>query len=623
MNPEASEAKILRFDGFDLDLASAELRKNGEPVKLQPQPARVLALLVRSRGRLVTRDEIRQQIWGDHTFVDFEQGLNFCIKQIRAALGDDAEKPRYIETLPRRGYRFLVSVEELAGAPAAETQGAVRETGGFRFWALTLASILILSAAAILIWRPSWFRRQGAGGRILIAVLPFQNLSGDAEQEYLSDGMTEEMITQLGGYSPQRFGVIARTSAMQYKHADKTVGQIGKELGVDYALEGSVRRAGDRVRISAQLIRVRDQTHLWAQTYERGIRDVLALQAEVARAIALEIDVQLRTPDRVNPAAMRQVKPDAYEAYLKGRYYCRTLTGAGVAKGIENLKRAIEEDPGYAPAHAALAEAYYALSNMQLNPREAMTQAKAEAAKALELDDSLAEAHAALGVVKAFYEWDWAGADAEFKRALDLDPAWAGAQGWYGAYLALMGRLDESRAELERARRLDPLSLSINSTMSLPLFLAGRYDEVIDQMHRALELDPGFYLAHVSLGIVHESKGEFDKAIEEFMKARQVDDSPEILALLGHTYALSGRKAEAESVIAQLQGMSKTRYVSPYDIALVYAGLGEKDQALKWLQRAYETRSEGMTNLKTDSRLNGLRSDPQFQNLLRLMNFPK
>jgi tetratricopeptide (TPR) repeat protein len=293
-----------------------------------------------------------------------------------------------------------------------------------------------------------------------------------------------------------------------------------------------------------------------------------------------------------------------------------------VEKGIKYLQRAIEEDPGYAPAYAALAEAYYALSNMQLNPREAMTQAKEAAIKALEMNSTLAEAHAALGVVKAFYEWDWRGAEVEFKRALEFDPAWAGAQGWYGAYLALMGRLDESKAELERARRLDPLSLSINSTMGLPLYLAGQYDQVIDQMRKTLELDPNFYMAHISLGLVYESKGEPDSAIAEFQKARQLDDSPEILAYLGRTYALAGRRREAEKVIAELQEISKKRYVSPYDIAIIYAGLGQKDQALEWLRKAYESRAEGMCNLKTDPRLNDLRSDPRFQELLRLMNFP-
>jgi len=452
---------------------------------------------------LSPREEIRQQIWGDHTYVDFEQGLNFCVRQIRAALGDDAETPRYIETLPRRGCRFIAPVEEATGVGASGTPPPVARFRPYLrapwIGGLGLISVLILIVLAYLAWQRDWIRPRSRAGRILIAVLPFQNLGGDREQEYLSDGLTEEMITRFGGYNPELLGVIASTSAMRYKGSEKGIDRIGRELGVDYVLEGSLRRAGDRVRVSAQLIRVRDQTHLWAQTYERNLQDVLALQAELARTIAGEISIHLKTRGGPQPADTRPIKAEAYEAYLKGRYFCRNLTGGGVEKGVEYFKQTIAQEPGYAPAYAALAEAYYALSNMQLNPRDAMAQAKAAAARALELDDSLAEAHAALGLVKAFYEWDWPGAEREFMRALELNPGWAGAQGWYGAYLALMGRLEESKDELERARRLDPLSLSINSTTGLPLYLEGQYDRAAEQMLKTVELDPNFYLAHVSL----------------------------------------------------------------------------------------------------------------------------
>ena len=610
-----SPATVLRFGVFDFDLNTGELRKAGLRIKLQPQPARILAFLASRPGQLATREEIQAAVWGADAPIDIDQSLNFCIKQIRAALGDDPETPRYIETIPRRGYRFIGSVE------IPDRQTAVPPGIAARFRARTLvllSSLLALGAYAG--WR-YWLRPASQPqARVLLAVLPLDNLSGDPAQEYLSDGLTEEMIGQLGRLNPELLGVIARTSAIEYKRSHKGIAQIGRELGVEYVLEGSTRRAGNKVRVSVQLIQVKDQTHLWAETYDREVQDVLAMQADLARSVAREIGVTLAAR---RAGLSRPVSPEAYEAYLKGRHYFRSLTRQGLDKALQSYQAASEKDPNYAPTYAGMAEAYYALSNMHLDPREAMTKAKSAAMKALELDSTLAEAHSSLAVVKAFYELDLAGAEREFKRALELDPGWAGAQGWYGAFLAMMDRPDDAAAELERARQLDPLSLTINWTAALPAYVAGRFDEVITRTQKVLELDPNFHPAHIGLAVGYELKGDYAKAIAEYETARLQDDSPETAAFLARTLALAGRGEDARRMLNELKAISGRRYVSPYAVALIYEALGERDRAITWLEKAYESSAEGMINLKTDPRWSRMRSDPRFQNLVQRMRFPQ
>ncbi len=408
-----TRTSVFRFGAFELDLSSSELRKAGVRVKLPPQPFKVLALLARRPGELATRKEIQQQIWGSETFVDFEEGLNFCIKQIRTALGDDAEAPRYIETLPRRGYRFIAPVEE-PGHPA---------------------------------------------GRTMLAVLPFENLSGDSEQDYFSNGLTEEMITQLGRLQPERLSVIARTSAMTYKGSNKTVDQIGRELGVDYLLEGSVRREGDQVRITAQLIQVRDQAHLWAQSYDRNVSSILAVQGEVARAIAGEIKVAVTPEETRRLASARPVNPDAHEAYLKGRFHWYKLSRVHLDTALDYFQLALEKDPNYALAYVGIAYVWASRGDCGLVPsREAFPKVKAAALKARELDDTLAEVHELLANVRFFYEWDWGGAEREFQRAIQLNSNSAELRFYYSDFLISMRRPREWKAEIERALELDPFN---------------------------------------------------------------------------------------------------------------------------------------------------------------------
>lgn len=621
-NPEPA---VVCFAGFKLCLKSGELWKDSAAIKLPPQPSKVLVLLASHRGQLVTRDEIRQQVWGSETFVDFEQGLNSCIKQVRAALGDDPEAPHFIETVPRRGYRFIVPLEAASGPISSPRTGTISVGTGrtvrARAWLVGL--ILVTAVVAALV---AWYRFGVHSARpirkLTLVVLPFQNLSADPDQNYLSDGLTEEMITQLGRLDPARLGVIARTSAMQYRDTKKRADQIGQELGADYILEGSVRRAGQRVRISVQLIQTSDQSHLWAESYERDMRDVLALEAELAQTVARAIQVKLSPTQSARLAKVETVEPEVFEAYLKGRYYWRRLTQDDVKRGIDYYQKAIEQDPGYAPAYAGLADCYYALSNMRLDPVEAMAKSRAAAEKALELDDTLAQAHASLAMVKAFYDWQWTAAESEFRSAVSLDPNLADAHGFYGVFLALMGRTDESLAQLQQARRLDPLSLFINSALALPLYLAGRYDEALSQDRWTLELDPNFYMAYTGLGSVYEMKGEYEEAITQFQEAQQLESSPELLAFLGRAYALAGHRRKAQKILEDLKLRAKREYVSPYDIALLHAGLGDTERALQSLEIAYQSRAEGIVSLKVDPRLKDLRPNPRFQDLLRRMDFP-
>src|SRR2546429_412815 len=482
------EHTLLRFGVFDVDPESGELRKAGVDINLPPQPAKVLVLLATRAGQLITREELRQQIWGKETFVDFEHGLNSCIKQIRAALDDHPESPRYIETRPRRGYRFIAPVQEVSahavtpGAPSEGLPTTALRIRPRRYSIAIVALVLALFATGYFARFASPRHAVSPGDKIMLAVLPFENLTGDPRQEYLSDGLTEEMITQLGRMHPERLGVIARTSAMQYKNTQKGMDQIGRELGVAYVLEGSLRRAGDHVRVSAQLIQVRDQTHLWAESYERDLRDILALQNDVAQAIARQIEIKLTPQQQARMARARSIDPRVYEFYSKGRYFWNKRSEEGYRRAIQYFQQAIARDSEYAPAYAGLADAYALLGsmpNVELPRSEAMPRARAAALKALELDDSLAEAHTSLAFVRMHFDWDWPGAEREFVRALQLNPGYATAHHWYAFWLIAQGRAEDALQEIRAAQRLDPLSLIINTGGGEILDYGRRPDEAI------------------------------------------------------------------------------------------------------------------------------------------------
>ena len=454
-----------------------------------------------------------------------------------------------------------------------------------------------------------------------LAVLPLANLSHDPEQEYFADGMTEELITDLAQIRSLR--VISRTSVMAYKGTKKPLPQIGRELNADAILEGSVQRSGERVRINAQLVHAATDRHLWARSYERDLRDVLALQSDVARAVASEIRAAVTPQEAERLAKVRPVDPEAHELFLKGRYYWNKRTERDVLKSVEYFEQAIEKDPAYALAYAGLSDGWLAVGFYEgLAPREAFPRAKAAATKALEIDDGLAEAHGSLGMVNLFFDWNWPVADAEFKRTLELNANYPTGHHWRGEFLSAMGRGEEAVAEARRARELDPLSLIINAWVGRQLYFSRRYDEAITEFRKALELDANFVPAHWQLGSAYVQKGQYPEAVAEFQEAvRLTDGSPRYLARLAHVLALMGNPQEARKLWDRLAELSKRRNVSSYNFAVVALGLGERDRALGLLEKAFDERSSQMCFLNVEPLWDPLRPDPRFREVLRRVGF--
>ena len=638
MQANNSDPALIRFDIFELELKSGELRRDGVLVKLQPQPFKVLTFLAIQAGQVVTREEIQQKIWGDETFVDYEQGVNFCIKKIRAALGDSAQSPRFIETLPRRGYRFIAPVERkeerqspeighnaamspdavISPTEATPDSSAVPRAQKRRevFLFATLALAMMLAAAGYLIWRG---KAVPPAGKIMLAVLPFENLSGDPEQDYFSDGLTEEMITQLGRLQPQRLGVIARSSTMTFKKSNKDVTRIGSELGAAYILEGSVRREADRLRITAQLIQVSDQTYLWAETYDRRIQDALAIQSEVTERIAQSLAGKLLPGQPSAPAQVFLPNPDAHDAYFRGCYLKNKLTREDLQKGIGYFEQAVAKDPNYAPAYAGLAETWRYLEFFGgARPPDLRSRAKEAALNAVRLDETLAEAHAALASVKFWYDWDWSGAEQEFKRALTLNPSLAGAHHDYGWYLIARERLDEGLAEVKRAQELDPLSPQANIDVGWACIRVRRYDEAIRQSRRTMELEPNFVQAWGCLLQAYQYKGMLAEALAEGRRIMtRAGAGQEELAALHQDDAALGMRSVEQWMLNHTKKVAERRYVSAYDWATRYATLGDNERALDWLEKAYTNRDPMMVVLNTDPACDHLRSEPRFVDLLR------
>jgi len=450
-----------------------------------------------------------------------------------------------------------------------------------------------------------------------VAVLPLENLSHDPEQEYFADGMTDALITNLAKIRALR--VISRNSVMQYKSKPKPMAQIARELNVDAVVEGTVMRSGDRVRITAQLIEARQDRHLWAETYEDDLRDVLALQDRVAKTIAGEVRVKLTPDEQTRLATARRVNPQAQDAYLTGRYYWNRRTTVAVRKSCDYFQLAIDKDPTYAVAYAGLADCYNILGYYHYGaPSETFALGKLAAQKALKIDESFAEAHASLGYAKLYYDFDWAGAEREYKRAIELNPSYATAHHWYSLYLSEVGRFEEAKAEIRRALELDPLSPIISNTIAAVYFLGREYDPGIEQLHQLLDADPNFAVAHDLLGQLYMQKRMYDAAITEFQKARTLDPGDTSLLLeIGIVHALAGRKAEAKKVFQEVQRISKQKYVPPFDMAAFYACMGQKDTAFEWLDRAFQARDRNLTGLGVVPLLDNLRSDPRFAELLR------
>ena len=636
--PQAKESfRLLKFGVFEADLRTGELTKHGKRLSLQEQPFRLLALLLEKPGELVTREELRGRLW-PQTIVDFDHGLNKAISKIREALGDSAENPRFIETVARRGYRFLAEVAVVHDEQAATVTGDLAMHGDpgllrlidagtsprrpFRALAWRLFGFgLLLVLAISLSWNLYPWRHSQPTIRSL-AVLPLENLSGDASQDYFADGMTDELITDLGQISALR--VISRTSVMTYKGVRKPLAQIAGELNVDAVVEGSILRSGERVRITAQLIQLPADKHLWAQSYEGDIRDVLTLQNKVARAIAEQIRATLNRQEQAALEDAKAVNPEAYQAYLKGRYFLNKRTGDGLRRAIEYFNSAIETDPTYAAAYSGLADAYALSGDWKygvLSPQDAFPKTRAAVTKALALDDSLGEAHASLAFALDLYGWDWEAAETEYKQAIKLKPSYATAHQWYSWHLFMMGRNSEGMLELRKAESLDPLSLIIGADLADALCVAHLYDEAVQQSKKTLEMDPNFAVGHYELGQALVQKYMYDEAIAEFQRAIELSGhSGAFDSSLAHVYAVSGRKEEATKIVKDLEARDDQNPSIGADIALIYVGLGDHDQAMIWLNKAYEARFKASILLRPT--FDPLRSDARFKDLRRRIGLP-
>jgi len=633
-------AKRLRFGVFEIDLAAGELRKHGLKIRIQEQPFQVLVLLVQNAGKVVTREDLQKKLWPADTFVDFDHGLNKAINKIRDALSDSAESPRYVETLSRRGYRFLAEVKDADAAArvpevpsgpeeeAADRAGTAGEEGAPRIsvrwhaWKISALAVLVLLIASLAIWKLHTSRHPPAVIRSL-AVLPLESLSNDATQDYFADGMTEELISDLGQISALR--VISRTSAMTYKHAHKPLPQIARELNVDAVVEGTVLRSGDQVRITAQLIEATTDKHLWSQSYEGELRDTLTLQNQVASAIADQIRIQLNPQEQAALKNTKSVNPQAYESYLKGRYFWNKRTADGLKVALAYFNQSIDEDPNYAQAYSGLADTYALLGDWQyavMTPKEALPKAKAAAIKALELDSTLGEAHNSLAFVLDGFDWDLDAGGREFRKAIELNPNYATAHHWFAWHLSLLGRYDEAITEMKKAENLDPLSLIINADLAELLVLAHSYDESIQQSNKTIEMDANFAMAHNQLAQAYLEKQMYGEAIAELQKAVQLSGgSPTCVANLARANAASGNKSEAIKLLNDLQKRSNSSYSYGSEIATIYASLGDSNQAMKWLQRAYEERFNPGVLLRPG--FDPLRSDPRFKDLVRHVGLPR
>jgi len=625
----AQSRTVLRFDNFEVHLLSGELRKKGRPVRLQEQPFQILRALLARPGEIVSREELKQQLWPADTFVDFDDGLNTAVKKLRETLGDSAESPRYIETIPRRGYRFVGEVGEPEASLAGSLESNQKEHVGtheivqHRRRPVRLILSLVSLAAVILgvlIVRTSFSTPPAKIQSI--AVLPFANLSGDATQDYFADAMTEELTSDLGKIAALR--VISRTSAMHYKKVPKTAPEIARELNVDGVIEGSVFRSGDRVRITAQLINARSDRHLWSESYERDLKDILALQSELAQAIVSEIKIQLTPQEREHLASAHTINPDAYDAYLLGNYHASKRNPAAIDKAIEYFQRAIRIDPSYAQAYAGLASAYLEREIWGgVGIGNTADQVRANTLKALELDEDLAEAHALLGRICFGYDWNWARTDKEYRRAIELNANLPNAYEGYAFFLQAMGRHQEALSAVHRAVELDPLSAWYISEEGRILYRARRYGDAIARYQRALELDSTFVPALGRMADAYEQLGKYNEALSYAQKLQQMPGNSGVgLQMLARIYASMGKRHEAEEILSRtIEKSGALGGSNDYARAVIYSALGDHDRAIAALERGTRTHSF-FPFVFVDPQLDPLRSDPRFQRLLRRAGIP-
>jgi len=670
--PAGLEQPIRFGEGFELDLHPRRLRRGSHALKLERIPFEILLLLLEHRDEIVTRDQIVSRVWGEAAFLDTDNSIRGAIRKLRQVLKDDAETPRFIQTVTGQGYRFIalviapkeaiVASEPAASAVPTSDRDFVSELDDWmkdrrlrlvepvqertpekatdagsahgpgnrndHRW-LFVGAVALLSAAFLLTflvvrgWRRASNPTPHSPGKIVLAVLPFENLSRDPDQEFFSDGLTEEMIAQVGKLNRDRLTVVARSSVAKYKGSNLTAKEIGKELKADYLVQGSVRRSSDRVRITVQLIQAQNQTDLWTESYDRELKDLLAVQDSVVQSIASEIHIALTDEQEKRLAAPRQISPEAYEAYLKGRYYWNKRTGESMQKAEQYFEQAIDNDATYAAAYSGLADCNSGLAwHGFKSPAEALPKAYAAARKALEINPESAEAHASLGIAMS-HRWDWTGAEAEFRRALQLDPQYANAHHFYGDYLSIRSRHGEAIAEAKRALELDPLNLMISTWVGFRYYMARDYSRAIDRNRNSVELDPNFAAAHLLLGKDYVEAGLHSEAVNELKKAADLSgDSPLYTAQLASALAAGGRNGDALRIAHQLETISKKRYVSPYGLAQIYAASNKKGDTFKWLQAAYEDHAVWMGYLASDPIFDRYRSDERFKDLLRRVGLP-
>jgi TolB-like protein/DNA-binding winged helix-turn-helix (wHTH) protein/Flp pilus assembly protein TadD len=624
---------LFRFgEDLELDRFTGRLSRTGLVLRLERIPTEVLLFLIEQRGELVTREQIVERIWGKDVFFDTDNSINGAIRKVRQVLRDDSEQPRFIQTITRKGYRFIAPVLEVSTKPEQRTPAmpAPVHKDPPNWFARRLrpaflaVAILMTIVALVAIVGPNfrWSKSQARtlrSGRTMLAVLPFDNLTGDAGQEYLSDGMTEEMISELGSQNPNHLGVIARTSVMHYKHSHEELPEIAHELGVQYVLEGSVRSQGSKVRITAQLIQMRDQTRLWAREYDGDVKDLLWLQGEIAKEISGEIQTALGEGKFPAPSTESALSPQAYQAYdlyLKGQYFLNKRTVQGFEEAIRFFQKATSLAPKDARAYAGLADSYALIESYSAAPpAKFASQARAAALRAVELDDRLPEAHAALALIVQNHDYDWQTAEKEFKRAIELNPNYATAHHWYAEHLAWRGRFEEALRESERARQLDPLSLIIRADNGVILYYSRDYGRAIAQFTAVREMDPDFPRAQM-IYAAYLQKGMFAEASAEIQR-RFNPSVPWDWFTLADTYSRSGRTRDSQNAVEELLKLNRHQALDPIVIADAYSALRDNNDAIAWLEKAYAQRSNGLTALKVDPIYDPLRGDARFQDLLQ------
>jgi TolB-like protein/DNA-binding winged helix-turn-helix (wHTH) protein len=638
-----------------IDLGRQSVMRGDHPLSMPGLSFDLLLALVRAAPNLVSFDQLMERVWPG--LIVNPETVTQRIKLVRDALGDDPHEPRYIAGLRGRGYRLLPAVAVIRApeygtvlpnltplaAPAAQapmtakradtaeqqqTQSASNASGPrtvrhrWTLWAVwVVASLVVITAAWY--WQMISTRQSTLLKKVTLAVLPVKNLTGDSGREYVSDGMTEELIAQLGAMDPSRMDVIARTSAMAYKQSTKLVTQIGRELGVDYILEGSLRGDRDHIRFTAQLVRARDQTHVWVKNYDRTTRDVLALEDDIGRAVAEEIQLQLRPEIQGRRARALAVDPDSHQAYLLGRYHWNMGNHESLQKSINSYEQALAKDPMNALAYAGLADSYSALSDWYLPPRTVMPQAKAAAMKALELDDTSAAAHNSLCFIYMNYDWNWQAAEKECRRAIGLNPNLADAHDNYASLLSYLGRFAEMAAEIDRAERIDPLSFHIYGDGALDFFYARQYVLAVEQGQKSIDLAPNYFMSHINLALAYTKMGRLEEAVAEAEKGAELTDSPLVRALLAYTYAVAGQPERARRIVKGLIEQRDRRFICGFEIGTTYLALGELDHGFQWLEQAYNDRSFCIPTMKSDPRLDDVHSDSRYQSLIQRLAFPK